>query len=68
MSRNALLRLPAAMVVCVGIGLGCGEQPQNAGTELQLHDASKFTSEQLNAPLSNQAKASGAQVAAPPIR
>lgn len=69
MSRTASLRVLASLVLGIALGSGCGQEVQNTATDEQrLHDSSKFTAEELNAPLSSQAKAGGAQVAAPPIR
>lgn len=63
--------IPTALLVILALGLssgaGCGgDAPAEA--ERKLHSVHGFSKDQLNAPLSAQAKANGAQVAPPPIR
>lgn len=65
MKRRRLGYISAPTILCIGLGAGCSHEGQ-ATTEQKVHVS--YTKEQLNAPLSPQAKARGAQVAPPPTR
>lgn len=57
-------------VAVVFLAVGCGQKPSVESTDpsLQIHKIQSLPKDELNAPLSNQAKSRGAQVAPPPIR
>jgi predicted component of type VI protein secretion system len=55
------------LVAGLALVSGCSSN-QPAMTENKIHDTRSFTAEQLNAPLSPQARAKGAQVAPAPTR
>lgn len=61
------LGLGVVSVVLIG---GCGQKPttETTDTAAQIHKIQSLPQDELNAPLSKQARSKGAQVAPPPIR
>jgi hypothetical protein len=69
MSRLSSSFIPAILLILgLASGTGCGPGGDEAAAEHKLHNTQGFSKEQLNAPLSAQAKARGAQVPPPPVR
>lgn len=58
----------APVVLALTACSGCNSGVQTNTTENKVHSTQNFSAAQLNAPLSSQAKGSGAQVAPPPTR
>ena len=67
MSRRSLVNVFSPLVVGLALGSGCSSEVQTAA-ENKVHDTRSFSAAELNAPLSAQAKARGAQVAPAPTR
>ncbi len=61
-------RLVAGVLLGVIAGSGCSSEAPSSASTNAMHKTSNFSAAELNAPLSAKAKASGAQVAAPPMR
>jgi hypothetical protein len=67
MTRRSFERILAPLVVGLVVLAGCNPEGETT-PEHKLHDTKAFSSEELNAPLSSQAKAKGIQVAPAPTR
>ena len=67
MSRRSFGNVFAPLVVGLALGSGCGSNDQST-TEHKIHATKSFSAAELNAPLSPQARAKGAQVAPAPTR
>jgi len=67
MSRRSFGSVFASVVACLALGAGCGSADQGT-MENKIHATKNFSSAELNAPLSAQARAKGAQVPPPPTR
>ena len=67
MSRRSFGNVFMPLVVGLALGSGCSSGVQTTA-ENKIHDTSKYSSAELNAPLSARAKANGAQVAPAPTR
>lgn len=57
----------APLFLGLALGSGCNSNSEST-TEHKIHSTKSFSAEELNAPLSPQARARGAQVAPAPTR
>ncbi|SIO00502.1 hypothetical protein SAMN05444166_2000 [Singulisphaera sp. GP187] len=67
MSRRSFGNVFAPLVVGLALGSGCSSNDQTP-VENKIHATRSFSDAELNAPLSPQARARGAQVAPAPTR
>ncbi|RUL87581.1 hypothetical protein [Tautonia sociabilis] len=67
MTRRSSGSVLAPLLIALA-GTGCGGGGGGEVPAYEIHDASQFSQDDLNAPLSAEARAKGAQVPPPPTR
>ena len=68
MSCCSIGRILTPLFLGLAVCTGCNSETQSSASVNKLHQTTNFSAAELNAPLNAKAKASGAQVAPPPMR